>query len=473
MPKPSIRTITVKSLLNVLLTVAIVTLVITAYNFRALSKKAVENQALAHAELVKAGLTAHMKAGIMEMRDYYLEEIEQLHNVSELYIIRGENVTRQFGPGNLEWERTELDDSARQAFHRKEPIFELDEFSWTPAIRVTIPYIATSEGNLNCLVCHTVDEGAVLGGVVIEMDVTEYRNQAAWVIAAILLISLLALLLVIVNTSRTIRSYVQVPLEELVENAMLSYRSRQPVPADRFNTEEFSKVADEFNLFNSRIIAHQEELRRKNQQLLDLNDEIDSTLRETVFTMGVIEEQRSKETANHTKRVTLYAKVLAEKLGLAREQVELLVAASPLHDIGKLGIPDEVLLKPGLFDEHERRIMENHPRIGYEMLKHSRRDILMAAGTIAYQHHEKWDGSGYPRGLKGEEIHIFGRIVAVADVFDALYSPRLYKQPWPLDEVIDWIRNERGKHFDPALVDIFLDNVDEFVAIYDRFPADE
>jgi len=473
MKKPSIRTITVKSLINVLLVIAIIVLVITAYNFRALSKKAIENQALAYVELVKAGLTSHMKAGIMNLRDYYLKEIQQLDNVSELKIIRGDNVSKQFGAGNPVWERINPDDKVRKALGRSEPVFVLNEFSLHPTIRVIIPYVATSKGALNCLVCHAVDEGAVLGGVDIKMDVTQYRNQAAIVMAVIFTISALALLLVVVNTSRTIRSFVQIPLEELVEKAMISYNSRLPVPLEKFNSKEFTNVAEEFNMFNSQIIAHQEELREKNRQLLDLNDEIESTLRETVFTMGVIEEQRSKETANHTKRVTLYSQLLAEKLGLPQEQVDLITAASPLHDIGKLGIPDEILFKPGLFNEDEHRIMENHPAIGYEMLQHSQRDILMAAATIAHEHHEKWDGSGYPRGLKGDEIHIYARIVAVADVFDALYSPRVYKEAWPLEQVVDLIGKERGGHFDPALVDIFMDNVNAFVAIYDRYPATE
>ncbi len=472
MKKPSIRTITVRSLINVLLVIAFTVLVITGYNFRALSKKAIENQALAHAELVKAGLTAHMKAGIMDLRDYYLEEIEQLHNINELKIIRGDNVSDQFGPGNPVWERIELDASARQAFSGSEPVFILNEFTLTPSIRVIIPYIASSEGRLNCLVCHVVDEGAVLGAVDIQMDVTEYRNHAVIVLSGVSALSLIALILVLVNTSRTIRAYVQQPLEALVDNAMHAYKSQQPVPVEQFRTREFTNVAKEFNLFNTEIIANQDQLKDKNEQLISLNDEIEDTLRETVFTMGVIEEQRSKETSNHTKRVSLYSLLMAEKLGMPEEQVDLITAASPLHDIGKLGIPDEVLFKPGLLDAKERKVMENHPVIGYEMLKHSKRDILMAAGIIAFEHHEKWDGTGYPRGLKGEDIHIYGRIIAVADVFDALFSPRIYKEAWHLEEVVKWIKGQRGKHFDPQLVDIFLANVDEFVGIYNRYPAD-
>lgn len=473
MKKPSIKTITVRNLINVLLIVAMIVLAITAYNFRALSKKAIENQALAHAELVKAGLTSHMKAGIMDLRDFYLEEIEQLHQINELKIIRGDQVSEQFGEGNAVWERTERDVNINRAFSQSEPVFIMDEFSLTPTVRVIIPYVATTEGAINCLACHIVDEGTVLGGVDIELDVTEYRNHAVIVIVGISIVSLFALLLVLVNTSRTIRNYVQLPLEQLLENAVLAYRKQHPVPTDVFKTQEFTNVANEFNVFNSQIISHQKELSEKNQQLIALNDEIESTLRETVFTMGVIEEQRSKETANHTRRVSLYSQLLAQKLGLHEDQVDLITAASPLHDIGKLGVPDDVLFKPAELTKTERKVMENHTTIGYEMLKHSKRDILKAAGTIAYEHQEKWDGSGYPRGLKGEEIHIFGRIVAVADVFDALLSPRVYKERWPLEKVIEWMNGQRGKHFDPKLVDLFLKHVDEFVAIYQQYPADE
>jgi response regulator RpfG family c-di-GMP phosphodiesterase len=469
--KPSIKTITVKNLINVLLILAVALLLITGFNFRSLSTTAIENQALAHAELVKAGLTAHMKAGVMDQRSYFLDEIRQLHQVTSLNIIRGDVVSKQFGPAK-DWERVP-DAVARRAFAAKEPIYILNEFAIRPTVRVIIPYIASQEGALNCLACHMVDEWTVLGAVDIELDVTEYRNHSLWVMVGLASLAILAFILVYVNTSRTIRQHVQRPLETLIDNAMTAYKQQQPLSPDQFETREFSNVADEINLFNSEIIANQDMLKKKNEELIALNDEIESTLRETVYTMGVIEEQRSKETANHTRRVTLYCQLLARKLGLSPKEVDLVTAASPLHDIGKLGIPDEVLLKPDLLTEGERRIMMNHPAIGYAMLKHSRRDILVAAGLIAYQHHEKWDGSGYPQGLASKNIHIFGRISALADVFDALYSARVYKEMWPIEEVKSWIGEQSGKHFDPQLVAIFLESVDEFVAIYHRYPADQ
>ena len=467
--KPSIKTITVKSLVNVLSILALALLSITALNFRSLSTQAIENQVLAHAELIKAGLTAHMKAGIMNRRDYYLDEIRALHQVNALDIIRGDVVTQQFGPGKAR-ERA-VDPISKQAFDTKKPVFILNEFSLHPTVRVIIPYIASRQGGLNCLFCHKVAEGTVLGAVDIELDVKEYRDQALWVIAGLLGLSLLAFALVYVNTSRSIKNHVQQPLETLIDHAMTAFKLQQPVSSDQFHSSEFTKVAEGINLFNTEIIAHQEMLQNKNKELLALNDEIESTLRETIFTMGVIEEKRSQETANHTRRVSLYSHLLALKAGLTPREVELITAASPLHDIGKLGIADEILLKPGRFTDEERQAMMNHPGIGYAMLQHSRRDTLVMAGNIAHQHHEKWDGSGYPQGLAGENIHIFGRIVALADVFDALYSPRVYKEAWPLEKVVEWLGQQRGKHFDPHLVDIFLANIGEFVAIYNQYPA--
>jgi len=469
--KPSIKTITVKSLFNALSILALALLLLTGLNFRSLSTRFIENQALAHAELIKAGLTAHMKAGIMDSRDYYLNEIRELHHVNALHIIRGNEVTRQFGPGKIQ-ERAP-DPITNQAFETKKPVFILNEFSLQPTVRVIIPYIASQQGGLNCLTCHNISEGTVLGAIDIELDVREYRNHAFWVMLGLATLFVVAFAQVLVNTTRTIKNHVQLPLETLIDNAMTAYKQHQPVSTDQFLTREFSNDADEINLFNTEIISHQDMLKKKNEELLALNDEIENTLRETIFTMGVIEEKRSRETANHTRRVSLYSHLLAQKAGLTPREVELITAASPLHDIGKLGIPDDVLLKPEHLTEEERHIMMNHAAIGYAMLQHSRRDILVAAGVIALQHQEKWDGSGYPQGLAGEKIHIFGRIVALADVFDALYSPRVYKEAWSIEKVADWLGQQRGKHLDPQLVDIFLANIDEFVAIYNQYPADK
>ena len=197
--------------------------------------------------------------------------------------------------------------------------------------------------------------------------------------------------------------------------------------------------------------------------------EIINTQKEVVYAMGEIGETRSKETGNHVKRVAKYSKMLALKYGLSLEQADLLMMASPMHDIGKVGIADAILNKPGKLTPPEFEIMKTHAELGYKMLKNSNKDILKAAAIVANEHHEKWEGNGYPRGLKGEEIHIFGRITAVADVFDALGSNRVYKKAWELERIIELFKEERGKHFDPNIVDLFLNNLEEFLVIRDKY----
>ena len=200
-----------------------------------------------------------------------------------------------------------------------------------------------------------------------------------------------------------------------------------------------------------------------------LTNEIEETQKEVVFTMGAIGESRSKETANHVKRVAEYSKVLALAYGMDEKEAELLKQASPMHDIGKIAISDAILKKPGRFNDEERKIMNSHAELGYKMIKNSQRALLKAAAIVAYEHHEKYDGTGYPRGLKGNEIHIYGRITAVADVFDALGSDRVYKKAWNDERIFKLFRDEKGKHFDPKLVDLFFKNIDKFLDIREKF----
>jgi len=197
------------------------------------------------------------------------------------------------------------------------------------------------------------------------------------------------------------------------------------------------------------------------------DEEIAETQKEIIFTMGAIGETRSKETGNHVRRVAKYSKLLAELCGLDEMEAERLKMASPMHDIGKVGIPDNILNKPGSFDENEWEIMKRHAQLGYEMLNHSQRPILKTAAIVAIEHHEKYDGTGYPNGLKGEEIHIYGRITAVADVFDALGSDRVYKKAWDLEKILEYFKEQKGKQFDPKLIDLFFENLDKFLKIRD------
>ena len=204
-------------------------------------------------------------------------------------------------------------------------------------------------------------------------------------------------------------------------------------------------------------------------EVLELNDEIENTQKEIIYTMGEIGETRSKETGNHVKRVSEYSELLALLYGLSKEEAFKLKMASPMHDIGKVGIPDSILNKPGRHTNEEFKIMQTHSQLGYEMLKKSNRPIIKAAAIVALEHHEKFDGSGYPNGISGEDIHIYGRITAVADVFDALGSKRVYKKAWELDKIIDLFKEEKAKHFDPKIIDLFLENLDKFLTIRDRY----
>lgn len=200
-----------------------------------------------------------------------------------------------------------------------------------------------------------------------------------------------------------------------------------------------------------------------------LTMEIEETQKEIIFRMGEIGESRSKETGNHVKRVAEYSYILALALGMSQEEAELLKIASPMHDIGKVAIPDAVLNKPGKLTEDEFKLMQNHTVIGYNLLRNSTRHILKTAAIVAYEHHEKWNGRGYPRGLQGEEIHIYGRITAIADVFDALGSDRVYKKAWELDRILQLFQEERGEHFDPDVVDAFLKQLPAILRVREQY----
>jgi PAS domain S-box-containing protein len=210
-------------------------------------------------------------------------------------------------------------------------------------------------------------------------------------------------------------------------------------------------------------------IRKDITDMINLHQEIEETQREIIYKMGEIGESRSNETGNHVKRVAHYSKLLAILYGLDEKECDILFTASPMHDIGKVGIPDSILNKPGKLDENEWKVMRKHTVIGYNILKNSKREILKAAAIVAMEHHEKWDGTGYPRGLKGEEIHIYGRITAIADVFDALGSNRCYKKQWEDEKIFDLLKDEKGKHFDPKLIDLFFENIDKFKEIRDRY----
>ncbi len=215
-------------------------------------------------------------------------------------------------------------------------------------------------------------------------------------------------------------------------------------------------------LLKDKALLLQEEVDKATSRLKESEQEI-------LQVLGKSAEYKDPETNAHTQRVAHYCKLLTKAYGLDEELQDIIYYASPFHDLGKIGIPDRILLKAGKLDDDEYNIMKKHSQIGYEILKGSKSKYLKAGGVIAYNHHEKYDGSGYPNGLKGENIPILGRITAIADVFDALTSNRPYKKAWSIDEAFDLLLEEKEKHFDPVLVDLFIENKESVIDIYNKF----
>lgn len=221
-------------------------------------------------------------------------------------------------------------------------------------------------------------------------------------------------------------------------------------------------------------------LRKAQLQLADhalwLDDEIRKASREIVvrereaiYRLSRAAEYRDPETGAHLLRMADYSRLVASNFGLNAAEQKLIQDAAPMHDIGKVGIPDSILLKPARLDEYEMTIMRTHSQIGADILQGSTSPLLQAAATIALTHHEKYDGSGYPCRLQGEQIPLYGRIIAVADVFDALTWTRPYKQAWELDHAAALIHDGAGSHFDPACVDAFFKDWDAVVHIHDQY----
>jgi putative two-component system response regulator len=276
-----------------------------------------------------------------------------------------------------------------------------------------------------------------------------------------------------------------IPVIVVTANAEEKHRALSQGATD-FLSKPFDVDELKIRTFNyARISNYQKQIRNQNEQLeqrvAERTEELRKALKlatETEYEissrLGKASEYRDLETGMHIKRMSHYSAKLAELAGLDAGECELVLYASPLHDIGKVGIPDNILLKPGRFTAEEFDIMKLHAEIGAKMLEGGDQYPVIEAGRIiALQHHEKYDGTGYPNGTAGKEIHIFGRIVAIADVFDALSSKRVYKEAMPLDKTLAIMTEERGKHFDPELLDLFVNNLDAFLEIRDRFPEEE
>ncbi len=286
--------------------------------------------------------------------------------------------------------------------------------------------------------------------------------------------------------------------EFLRDSVELQYSDLPPIVSQRFAEVIEKKSAQHFDDAyvvytpakdgggNLLYLNHARALGKTDRQLLEvytqsvaitfeninLQDDLQETQKELVYTLADAVEARSKETGAHVKRVALACEMLARLYGLPEDQVMLIKTASPLHDIGKVAIPDAILHKPGKLDAAEWAFMQRHAQFGLEILKKSKRPLMKLGAEIALSHHERWDGSGYPNGLSGKAIPVSGRITALADVFDALGSRRSYKEPWTDARVVDMIREGRGTQFEPVLVDLLLNNLDAFNALRDLHPDD-
>jgi putative two-component system response regulator len=202
-----------------------------------------------------------------------------------------------------------------------------------------------------------------------------------------------------------------------------------------------------------------------------LTQELKDAYLDTIFRLSVAAEYKDDDTAVHIHRMSRYSAILAEGLGLSSVEVESIRFASPMHDIGKLGVPDSILMKPGKLTPQEFKEMQKHTVFGAKILENARAELLRASEMIALTHHEKWDGSGYPRGLKGENIPLSGRIVALADVFDALTTKRCYKPAFSLEESMRIIKESTGHHFDPKIVQAFNNNIEKILAVKSQFSS--
>ncbi len=241
--------------------------------------------------------------------------------------------------------------------------------------------------------------------------------------------------------------------------------------SDLYKSKE--KKKKELEVSQKQLIKYAEALNNTIKELRDKNIELRESYLDTIHRLVLAAEYKDQETGNHIVRMSRYSTLLAEKLGLPAEVVQNIKYATPMHDVGKIGVPDNILTKPGKLSDEEFEIMTQHTIIGAKILAGSKAKILKVAQQIALTHHEKWNGKGYPHGLSGKKIPIVGRIVGLVDVFDALTSKRPYKEPYPIEAAIEIIKLARGQHFDPAIVDVFLKNIKEITRIKKEMDSHE
>ncbi len=235
------------------------------------------------------------------------------------------------------------------------------------------------------------------------------------------------------------------------------------------SSDEIGILADKFEIMRNKLVERRLINKKQKREIEELNEEMFSTQKILIETLGEIVEKRYIDDPHHIKRVAQMSYLLAKQHGLSEEDAKILKIVSPMHDVGKIGIPDSILLKPGKLTAEEFEIMKTHSTIGYNILKDTNKTTLDIAALVAYEHHEKWDGTGYPRGTKGEEISIFGRITGIIDVYDALANKRCYKDAWSDEEIVNYIKEKSEIQFDPKLVDLFLNNYNDFKEVQKQF----
>lgn len=222
---------------------------------------------------------------------------------------------------------------------------------------------------------------------------------------------------------------------------------------------------EELKHSHEQLIKYADDLAKTTSQLRIANQELEQAYLDTIHRLAIAAEYKDEDTGDHIARISRYSALMAEKLGMSSKDVNNILYAAPMHDVGKIGIPDGVLMKSGKSTDEEFALIKTHTIIGAKILGNSKAELLQLAQQIALSHHEKWNGKGYPQGLAGEDIPLAARIVGLLDVFDALTSRRPYKDPYPIDVACAIIKKERGQHFDPYLVDVFLKNIDEISKI--------
>ncbi len=325
-------------------------------------------------------------------------------------------------------------------------------------IEATWPY----ENESSFISTVTVSSGKIFTGlnwkIVLREPAAVVKDRITDVKKQITGISLVVALLFSLFGLFTVRLITR-PLNELVR-AITLFGDTAAIPEIKVSRriQEVYELHDSFLKMAANVIQHKQQLQE--------------TQTEIVRALARAGEFRDNETGNHVSRMSQCSARLAELAGMNKERVDMIRHASKMHDIGKIGIPDHVLLKPGRFTDEERAIMEHHPVIGARILTGLHTPLTVLARSITLTHHEKWDGSGYPNRLAGKSIPLEGRIVAICDVFDALLSSRPYKEAWPMEKVVTFMHEQAGTHFDPELVALFLRHLDEFIRIRDEF-ADE